>query len=1290
MINTNKKIHIYNRFRTIYTSKNRYYIRHNKKYIDLYTIIKKANQKGSQRGGGKKDKKDFLVQELNGIKDSIVIFKLLIDDKQSEAINIYLNLIELINSKKDLIINKINTYPLNYFDNELNKAAIITYVKNVLYNNIFDNYLLNIIPRIDIKNLIKGTDKDAIENIIKLLLHLNNNSDQRVLQDTMNKIEKYNEVIESTIKDNCNNYEALKNIIQSCIEVALNIVEEASADTSKEEEAQEVDEEEDEEDEDDDDGDEDRGEDKVSIEGDGNKGKEENAKTEAKAKKGKEKGAKEKKNKTTYQNEIKKVIDEEMDAIKEGLDNLENKDYLDKLLPVLEKESEYYNVFIDSSNDVFANYELQNYFNNIKEFLTDYEKLYKTNIDTMNVELGKKRGEEANIQQCIETNNTKIANEEQSLKVLKVTLEQDKIDYNDIKIREGKEVNNREDDAENDTDQVPVLQNGAKGGSKHRLKYAEKGTSKRYKIYRSMARIVSGGDRDGDEIAPVDPVNNAANKAVTETSKEGNDIKEQVKELKNKIKENNKIYANHIRTIRELKISGNELKKKIEKVKKKIETIEKKIKQYEEFLVKITDFLSKINTILSSIVLDKEPIETSDAKNPELEYGNIALYKKYIEIIIFNIKAKILHYFLDNYIQFCNDLNESRDNNKNKDNYGKLNDLIEELYKKNESDKSDVHAPNTSRDAPDTSVGAAGPVTVTVPVPDPNPIVGPSGHVTVPDPKADAADAAGTAGAAASAPVHNAADAADDAPVHNAANAAGATAPVADAAGAASGAGAGAATRPFKLEAPFGGVDGGGKAPKTGGKGKPRVCAYLTDVEGNLDFFEKYVRISKVIEWVDSKKNRLRFKQKDSMFVFGGDCQDRGIGDIRFVNLLLNFKSEYPDRVEFIIGNRDANKIRIYSEMSEKIDPSDINAKSKYLAKYDNFPYWVNKGERITLRKYLEDNNYKINAVSRLKYILDYTMGSNGCFDKRRKELSIILNKDPDSISDNDIITSFLNSVSPNPNNIKNTNDNYMLKYLKNGKIAYIFGEHIFVHGAVNKNNIGYIPNNKYIVDDVDKWVSGLNKWFQKDLKEYIANPEYGGISKKRKGYKIIDYAVPSDNKTVVYSDNLKNGNGQYINAKVIKYLNKGGIHSIISGHRPHGDCPLVLRSKKLTAVSADTSYSKKGHRSKWGIDNRGNAVSEVLLYFNGDIQVHGILQDKRKYDYIIKNKETKPANPDKPDKHAPKYDKYIGLQLKNNYWVKNVRYAKNAKNAKYLISYAKGFEYDEKWITEAEMLKLL
>jgi len=1198
MINTNKKIHIYNRFRTIYTSKNRYYIRHNKKYIDLYTIIKKANLNDRQRGGGKnKDDKAFLVQELNAIKDSIVIFKLLIDDKQSEAINIYLNLIELINSKRELIINKIKTYPQNYFDNELNKSAIITYVKNMLYKNIFHDYLLNIIPRIDINNLIKETDKDTIENIIKSLLHLNNNSDLRILQDTMLKIQKYNEIIESTRKDNCTNYEALKNIIGNKIEKALEAVEEAEGADEEAEGAGGADEEAEGADEEAEGADEEAEGAEEGAKGakEGAKGAEDGAKgAEDKPKKGKENTGK--KNKVTKKkqvnkDDIKKVIDEEMIAIKEALDNLENKDYVDKLLPVLGKESEYYKMFIDSDDGVFDNDELHQYFNNIHKFLKDYNELYENYINIMNKELEEKKNDRDDKQERINTIDKYINIYENKLESLKTNLDNLNKERPDIdKEREDEEVN-----------------------------------------------------KAGQE------------EAVEAAAEDMSSVKK-VSELKEKIKGFENDYADCIRNIRKIKIERNDLKKELDKIKKRIETIEKKIKQYIEFLVKINVFFETINSILTKLTEGNSRAE----KNLQ-EYSNITLYKNYIENIIFNIKTKILYYFIANYIVFCKDLNECKKvNNKKGESYDKLKGLIETLDEKKESDKSKAIA-TQAHTGPAASV--------------PNPIAG-AVHVVA---SAAPVVAPGALAPGALAPGALAPGALAPGALAPGALAPGALAPVVA---------SGAAAAPVVVLNGFGGF--GDAVPVTGGKGKPSVCAYLTDVEGNLDFFEKYVRISKVIEWVDSKKNRLRFKQKDSMFVFGGDCQDRGIGDIRFVNLLLKFKDEYPDRVEFIIGNRDANKIRIYSEMSEKIDSGDLKAKSKYLAKYDNFPYWVNKGERITLRKYLNDNNLKINAVSRLKYILDYTMGSNDSFVKRRKELSIILNKSPDSISDNDIVTSFLNSVSPNPKNIKNTNDNYMLKYLKNGKIAYIFGEHIFVHGAVNKNNIGYIPNNKNIVDDVGKWVYGLNKWFQKDLKEYMANPEYGGISKKRKGYKIIDYAVPSDNKTVVYSDNLKNGNGRYINVKVIKYLNKGGVHSIISGHRPHGDCPLVLRSKKLTAVSADTSYSKMGHRSKWGIDNRGNAVSEVLLYLNGDIRTHGILQDNQKYDYIIKNKEVKPANTGKPDKSAPKYDKYVGLQLKNNYWVKNVRYDKNAKSAKYLISYAKGFEYDDKWITETEMLKLL
>ena len=1151
MINTNKKIHIYNRLRTIYTSKNRYYIRNNKKYIDIYTIIKKANR---QRGGGaKKNREGFLSEELIEIKNSIAIFKLLSDDKQSEAINIYINLIDLINSKREYIIEQISELFTKKYDTMKQtdkKEKVKKYIKEILFQNIFNNYLIKIIASIDINKYISNgydaegrTSKDN-DIIKKLIEKLNSAYEEDAILKITTKFKNIKDDIDELIDSNKSNDEALKCMVSKCIDAAIKKIEEAQNEAEKEEQEE------------------------VSVEpgaGDGSgavdgdnstrleditlfepgPGPGPVAETETKTKTetntetntGPVPVAK-----TGADNEIYKAINEDMEVILEELNNLENKDYVKNLLPVLTNEIDFYSKYL--IDDKYES-SVKMYFNNIKQFLTQYNALYETYKSYITKYQTKKEEELAPIKSDITAKHTSIDDKTAELKKIKADLDSNE------KMLEGYEDALKQKKSENEE--------------------------------------------------------NSEDKSATE------ELLTKIKNKKDDIKSIKVKYANLIKDIRKETVELSDLNKKCGKINKKIEDIAKKKVQYDKFIIEIDDLINKIEAKAKAEAEAKAAEAAEAAKTEaeaEAEEMQKQLQEKYklreeirFELTILYLKSKILLYFIFNYIKFCNNLTERKNEQIAKCN--ELNKKIEGLYKIDDVDAAPAVQDSVSVIPTDTPQGTD---------------TGPSGT------PATLVAAKG-----------------------------------------------GANTRVFA-----------------------RVCAYLTDVEGNLDFFEKYVRISKVIEWVDSKKNRLRFKQKDSMFVFGGDCQDRGIGDIRFVNLLLNFKSEYPDRVEFIIGNRDANKIRISSELSEKIyatGVADRKAESKYLAKYDNFPYWVNKDERITLRKYLNDNNFKIDAVSRLKYILDYTMGSNDSFDKRRKELSIILNKSPDLISDNDIVTSFLNSVSPNPKNIKNTNDNYLLKYLKSGKIAYIFGEHIFVHGAINKNNIGYIPNNKNIVDDVDKWVSGLNKWFQKDLKEYMANPEYGGISKRRKGYKIIDYAVPSDNKTVVYSDNLKNGNGQYINAKVIKYLNKGGIHSIISGHRPHGDSPLVLRSKKLTAVSADTSYSKKGHRSKWGIDNRGNAVSEVLLYLNGDIQIHGILRDNQKYDYIIKNKDIKPVVPVKPDKSAPKYDKYIGLQLKNNYWVKNVKYDKkpnNSANAKYLISYAKGFEYDDKWITEADMLKLL
>jgi len=52
------------------------------------------------------------------------------------------------------------------------------------------------------------------------------------------------------------------------------------------------------------------------------------------------------------------------------------------------------------------------------------------------------------------------------------------------------------------------------------------------------------------------------------------------------------------------------------------------------------------------------------------------------------------------------------------------------------------------------------------------------------------------------------------------------------------------------------------------------------------------------------------------MFIYGGDSQDKGPGDIRFVTMLLKLKEQFGERVIFIIGNRDVNKLRLRTELN--------------------------------------------------------------------------------------------------------------------------------------------------------------------------------------------------------------------------------------------------------------------------------------------------------------------------------------------------------------------------------------
>jgi hypothetical protein len=200
------------------------------------------------------------------------------------------------------------------------------------------------------------------------------------------------------------------------------------------------------------------------------------------------------------------------------------------------------------------------------------------------------------------------------------------------------------------------------------------------------------------------------------------------------------------------------------------------------------------------------------------------------------------------------------------------------------------------------------------------------------------------------------------------------------------------------------------------------TIGYATDIEGNYDYWERYISLSKILS---RSVEGVLLLNEDCHFVFGGDVVDRGFGDLRVLADLIGLKRNYFDRVHFIMGNRDINKMRIPVELSA------------YMLGLSPRVYWLKGDER--------DNTEGDTAVDRLKWILTKTMGSPLAFEYRKEELRLI----GGGAEDEDVVRSFIDLLKPN---------GLMTEYLRYAKIAIIIGDTLILHGALHTYNMGWLP----------------------------------------------------------------------------------------------------------------------------------------------------------------------------------------------------------------------------------------
>ena len=340
------------------------------------------------------------------------------------------------------------------------------------------------------------------------------------------------------------------------------------------------------------------------------------------------------------------------------------------------------------------------------------------------------------------------------------------------------------------------------------------------------------------------------------------------------------------------------------------------------------------------------------------------------------------------------------------------------------------------------------------------------------------------------------------------------------------------------------------------------LCSVHIKFICTINYDRECVERSNVLDWEEAlsstsetdntnkgiKYCRLKLRP-NTHFVYGGDTVDKGPGDIRLVRALVSLKKRYGDRVHLLVGNRDLNKIRLPSELSDadmnrsidEIPPPFWDRKAPNLREYLEATLEEKEDSLIT---YLEDSTSATTSIEemntrpeRLRYMLKHTLGCPDTFEFRRQEIQLLTqiygeypttlletndyipigDKENDEscsihITDDQVVDSFLYEISEKGS---------LYQYLKLSQIAAIIGNTIFVHGSIDELTMKYVPldTTKFelptslppedgtdgrMIENVNEWVQALNDYLQQGLEDFDNRPHWNEHRTSRGGEAVL------------------------------------------------------------------------------------------------------------------------------------------------------------------------------------------
>jgi len=446
------------------------------------------------------------------------------------------------------------------------------------------------------------------------------------------------------------------------------------------------------------------------------------------------------------------------------------------------------------------------------------------------------------------------------------------------------------------------------------------------------------------------------------------------------------------------------------------------------------------------------------------------------------------------------------------------------------------------------------------------------------------------------------------------------------------------------------------------------LVTYITDVEGDKAYLDRYVQTSKVLTFTSTPSTKdpsfpyekcIEFTHPRAMLVFGGDIWDKGGHDLYTVRQMTDLKRRYPDRVVFILGNRDVNKLRILQEMGLQEPPP-----------HHPGLMWF----RGTGRMGDPDSNLPSeNSVERLQWIFARTMGSPDAFEHRKRELQWeqleLKQQSSATVTDQDVVESYRSSCHPRGE---------LGQFLAAGQLICRLGPLLFVHGSLPLTSeqvaekyeqkvsiwddltfcMPWLPPGEtardHGVTTIDQWIVALNELCRQKVQEWKVDIEriesLGGKDNSKEpmwaceaGYHygppysdLIQYGMGmlpggQKNPSVVYNTFTPSGMPRrfypdteepHMVQATKEFFDRASIQVILAGHKPQGDMPSPIRVDESSWVLlGDTSYSgetiwhnhgdhadDQADDDKLNNQRRANLGRGKSMSFRGEVAVSEIL----------------------------------------------------------------------------------